>query len=99
MKVRWTEQALARLADIEDYIAQDNPVAAAKLIERILRRGDGLAQFPNRGRVIPELENNDIREVFEGNYRIAYRNRNQIEILTVFEGHLLLPISEIENAD
>jgi mRNA-degrading endonuclease RelE of RelBE toxin-antitoxin system len=43
------------------------------------------------GRVVPEFENNNIREVLLGNYRIVYLIQNEIIlIITIFEGHKLL---------
>ena len=43
------------------------------------------------GRIVPEFERRDIREVLFRNYRIVYRvKEDQILILTVFEGHRLL---------
>jgi len=42
--------------------------------------------------VVPELRREDVREVIEGNYRIVYRvTKASVEVLTVFEGHHLLP--------
>ncbi|EPX63753.1 hypothetical protein D187_006162 [Cystobacter fuscus DSM 2262] len=41
---------------------------------------------------MPEIEREDIREVLLRSYRIVYRvGRGGIEVLTVFEGHRLLP--------
>jgi plasmid stabilization system protein ParE len=49
------------------------------------------------GRVVPEIANPDIRELIFKKYRIVYRlNENCIEILTVFEGHRLFRIDEID---
>jgi len=41
--------------------------------------------MPEIGRIVPELENSEIQELIEGNYRIVYRikTRDYIEILTV----------------
>jgi toxin ParE1/3/4 len=96
MKVVWSEQALARLIEIQDFVAQSNPNAAAALVARIAERGDGLAQFPEMGRAVPELSGSDLRELIEGRYRIVYRVRGKrIEILTVFEGHRQFPANDL----
>jgi len=42
------------------------------LIDRILAQADQAAIFPEAGRMVPEGRRNDIREVFEGPYRIIY---------------------------
>lgn len=48
--------------------------------------------MPHAGRQVPELGRDDIREVLVRGYRIVYRvGPNGIDILTVFEGHRLLP--------
>lgn len=96
MRVVWTEQALERLQEIDDFISQDSPARAARFIAKLLARDDRLTPFPSAGRQVPELGSNAIREVLEGNYRIVYRlTSERIEILTVFEGHRLLPADDI----
>jgi len=56
-----------------------------------------LLDRPLIGRVVAEIANPDIRELIFKKYRIVYRlNANCIEILTVFEGHRLLRIDEID---
>ena len=61
MKVIWTEQALVRLIEIQDFIAQSNPAAAERLIRRIVERGGGLTKFPAMGRTVPELPGTGVR--------------------------------------
>jgi plasmid stabilization system protein ParE len=88
MKVFWTEQAFARLAEIEAYIAAADPAAAQRFVARLIRRTDLLARTPLMGRTVPELPESKLRELVEGNYRIVYRvRRKTVEILTVFESH------------
>jgi plasmid stabilization system protein ParE len=96
MRVLWTEQALSRLAEIEDFVSTDNPAAAVKLTARLVDRGESLARLSHRGRRLPEMPSSPLRELVEGNYRIVYRiKRNTIEILTVFEGHRRLRRSDV----
>ena len=72
-------------------IAQDNPQAAAKVIDGILQKADMLTTYPDNGtrlRIVPEGE---VRMILYGHYRIAYLCRNDadvIEILGVFHGAL-----------
>jgi len=47
MRVRWLSQALANLDAVGEYIARDNPVAAAATARRILDAVDSLAASPN----------------------------------------------------
>ena len=50
MRVRWVRAALADLHQAHAYIAQDNPAAARRLIERIQSAVGRLAELPNLGR-------------------------------------------------
>ena len=50
VRVIWTSPAAADIRDITDYIAFDNPAAARKFAATLIRLGDSLAEFPNRGR-------------------------------------------------
>jgi toxin ParE1/3/4 len=96
LKVIWTEQALVRLIEIQDFIARPNPYAAERLVHRIVERGDGLSKFPEMGRTVPELSGTGIREIIEGRYRIVYRVQAKvIQILTVFEGHRQFPTEDV----
>jgi len=63
------------------------PAPTAKLfVEKIYYRVDQLRHFPLSGRVVPEIERDDIRELIYKNYRIVYQsmNKDHIRILTVF---------------
>jgi toxin ParE1/3/4 len=96
LKVIWTQQALVRLVEIQDYIARANPYAAERLVHRIVERGHGLSRFPEMGRTVPELSGTGIREIIEGRYRIVYRVQAKvIQILTVFEGHRQVPTEDV----
>jgi toxin ParE1/3/4 len=92
VKVAWTDQALSRLEAIREYVAQDSPTAARRLVTSLVERGDSLSRLSGRGRLLPGHEASGVREVLDGNYRIVYRVRaDAVEILTVFERHRLLP--------
>ena len=100
MKVVWTEQAYARLAEIYDFVGADSPEAAERLIDKLEARANSLERFPESGRRIPELSGSELRELIEGNYRIVYRNRkDRVEVVTVFEGHQLFPIADLATED
>jgi toxin ParE1/3/4 len=73
LKVIWTEQALLRLLEIQDFVTRANPDAAERLVHRLVERGDGLSKFPEMGRSVPELPGTGLRDVIEGHYRIVYR--------------------------
>lgn len=92
MRVRWTRRALQDLEAIGDFIAEDNPAAARRWVARLRTRARKAAPVPQAGRKVPEIERDDVREVFLGSYRIMYRvYPGVIEVLTVLEGHRLFP--------
>ena len=97
MKIRWTQEALLRLFEIEDFISQDSPDRAGKFVDQIIEHAESLSDNPLRGRTVPEISNPDIRELIFKKYRIVYRiTGNGLDILTVFEGHRLLRTDEIK---
>lgn len=88
MKVVVSERAATDLTAIADFVARDNPGAAARLMDRLLGRLRSLAAFPELGRPVAEWPAPHIRELIEGNYRIVYQiGASDVEVLTVFEGH------------
>ena len=96
MKIFWTKEALLRLQDIEEYISRDNPVAAIEFVDKLISVAVTIVDYPEKGRIVPELSIEKIREVLHTNYRIVYLiKKNSIDILTVFEGHQLLKKEEI----
>jgi len=97
MKILWTREALQKLTEVEDFIAKDNAERAAKFIDAIVAHAESvLPGEPRIGRMVPEIANPDIRELLFKKYRIVYRgNKNNVEMLTVFEGHRLLRSDEI----
>lgn len=90
--VAWTPEALARLEDIEAYIANNAPTVAKEVITRLLERSRQLETAPLSGRAVPEYPREDLRELLERPYRIIYRiTAARIEILTVMHYRQLLP--------
>ena len=88
MKILWTKEALIRLQEIEEYISRDNPIAAIEFVDKLISVAETLIDNPKKGRVVPELSLENIRELLHKNYRIVYLvKKKSIDILTVFEGH------------
>ena len=87
MKVHWTDTAQGHLDAIYRYIAQDSPEYAKRMLDRLTRRSQQIAEFPLSGRIVPEYEMDQIREVIEGPYRIIYYIKpDQIDVLAVIHG-------------
>jgi toxin ParE1/3/4 len=89
--VGWTPKARDDLEAICRYIARDSPRLAESFGERIVDAVDRLADLPRSGRIVPEFQRQDIREVIVGRYRIVYAlERHDVRILTVWHGSRLL---------
>ena len=87
MKVHWTNTAEGHLDAIYAYIAQDSPEYARRLVDRLTRRSQQIAEFPFSGRRVPEYDVDPIREVIEGPFRIVYHIKSdQIDVLAVIHG-------------
>ena len=88
---------MLRLFEIEDFISQDSPDRAGKFVDQIIEHTKSLSNNPLSGRTVPEISNPDIRELVFKKYRIVYRIKgSNLDILTVFEGHRLLRLDELE---
>lgn len=88
MIILWTEPSLDDLRAIRDYIAKDSETYAESFVESILLAVERLSEFPRLGRVVPEANVADIREVLFRSYRILYRvHENAIHILAVIHGY------------
>jgi len=97
MKIIWSPLAVERAAEIAEYISRDNPTAAKKWVDTVFSKVDQLKSFPESGRIVPEIDSKDFRELIYGNYRIIYRvEKTQVSILTIRHGKQILPIDEIQ---
>ena len=74
-QINWTKKSLKDLKAINDFISLDSTFYAARFISKIIKRVDQLLYFPESGRMVPEKNIPEIRELIEGNYRIFYRLR------------------------
>ena len=82
--MKWSPLAISRLTEIAKYIALDNPAAAERWVDKMFALVEGLSDFPERGRKVPEIGDKLIREIISGNYRIIYKQENgEVLILTV----------------
>ena len=87
--IAWTEEAQRWLEDIFEYIAADNPNAAARTVQGIYERAQVLASFPEIGHRYVSSSRN-VRILLYGHYRIAYfvMDDGNIDVLGVFHGSL-----------
>lgn len=84
-QIIWSEPALSDLEAIADYIALENPAAAAELVKRVVGHVEQLADHPDSGRRPRELRRSRYRQIIEPPCRVFYRHDGQ----TVFVLHVM----------
>ncbi len=97
MKIVWSPLAVERALEIVDCIAQDKPLAAEKWVHTVFSKVEQLRSNPETGRIVPEINESQFRELIYGNYRIIYHiGTKQVSILTIRHGKQILPTEEIQ---
>jgi plasmid stabilization system protein ParE len=85
--VTWSPESIQDVESIRAFIAQDSPVYAELVARRIVAAVERLQFFPESGRMVPERQDPEVREIIVAPYRVVYRLRKGIvEIATVFRG-------------
>ena len=75
-KIEWAEVAEKDLRGIVEYITEDSPANALKILKKIKQKASSLYTLPERGRIVPELQDQGIliyRELIIPPWRIIYR--------------------------
>ena len=91
LPVAWSPEAIDDLESIADYIARDSEYYARAVVNEMLSSATSLAQLPNRGRVVPEFSDDQLREIFVYSYRLIYRiERERVLVLAVVHGKRLI---------
>ncbi|MGA9109521.1 MAG: type II toxin-antitoxin system RelE/ParE family toxin [Smithella sp.] len=88
-KVEWAAVAESDLKQIIDYAATDSPSNALQIFKKIRQKVSNLYAFPERGRIVPELQGQGIliyRELIAVPWRIIYRISNgTVFVLSVID--------------
>ena len=84
-QIIWSEPALSDLEAIADYIALEDPAAAAALVKRVVAHVEQLAAHPDSGSRPRELTRSRYRQIVEPPCRVFYRHDGQ----TVFVLHVM----------
>jgi toxin ParE1/3/4 len=92
-EVTWTDNALQDIDDIAAYIAKDSMRYAEITALELFEASDILEQFPRAGSIVPEMDDESIRQLVRGSYRIIYqiKDETQVVILTVHHSARLFP--------
>ena len=87
VRLIWSYKALEDIKEIFEYISRDSEFYARNVVKEIRKKVKSIKLFPRRGRVIPEINDKNYREIFQWNYRIMYKIESQnIYILSIFHG-------------
>lgn len=82
--VVWTEAAQRALDEVIAYIAQDSASGALHVLDAALSAASSLATLAARGRVVPEIDDESIRELFVFRYRLLYRLEPDRVVIVAF---------------
>ena len=89
----WSPRSVADLEEIRAYIAADSPAYADLTVRRLVASVERLRTFPDSGRMVPERQLPELREVISGKFRIVHRRKPAVvEIVTVFRGSREFPL-------
>ncbi len=85
--VKWSVPARNDLKQIHDYIAKDSEYYARNVIQEIVAKTETLTEHPEIGRIVPEIGDQNIRELIIYSYRLIYESSiADIEILAIIHG-------------
>ncbi|MFZ5654066.1 MAG: type II toxin-antitoxin system RelE/ParE family toxin [Pseudomonadota bacterium] len=91
LEVMWSPEATEDLEAIAEYIARDSEYYARAVVTKILSVSRSTGEFPLIGRIVPEIDDEHIRERFIYSYRLVYRIESmRILIVAVIHGKRLL---------
>lgn len=86
--MKWSRPARTDLKQTHDYIAKDSKYYAKKVANTIVEKTEDLMEFPEIGRIVPEIDDPNIREIFVYSYRLVYEiSSTGVEILAVILIH------------
>ncbi len=92
----WIPQALADVGANAEFIAKDSVYYAQLFTRKVFDPVEKIADFPQIGRIVTEINSENIKEIILENYRIIYRINNElVEILTVYHSARLLEIEDL----
>ena len=86
-EIIWTDPAWNDVENVADYIAQDSKFYAAAFVQETKEAAASLANFAERGQIVPEFGDESIRELLVRSYRLVYRvSEKQVLVLTLVHG-------------
>jgi len=90
-KLEWSEEALEDIESIATYIEKDSPIYAKSVVSKFFEKAEILQEFSEIGRMVPELNDEAIREIFVYSYRLIYKvEETRVLLVAVVHGKRLL---------
>lgn len=87
----WSPEAIEDIEGIAAYIERDSLWYARAVAANIVETAETIAEFPELGRVVPEVGDVSVRERFVYSYRVIYRiEPERILVVAVVHGSRLL---------
>ena len=87
MRIEWSDSARGDLEDLVRYISRDSAFYAQRFGEKVVLATRRLRDFPESGRMIPEVDDQTLREIIVQGYRVMYRlEADRVLILAVMHG-------------
>jgi toxin ParE1/3/4 len=96
VKISFSKSAIQDFASIQEYyLDQGVPQVGQDFVTAIIEHMESLSIHPNIGRVVPEFNDELIRELIHSPFRIVYlRERKSINIIRVWRSGRLLHLPE-----
>lgn len=86
-RVIWSRRANRELDEALEFVTEDSPAAAGKSLEAALQSAGSLSELSARGRRVPEIDGQDVREIFVFRYRMLYEiTSSEVQILAFVHG-------------
>ena len=93
-RIIWSPSARWDLVDLKDYISLDSPLNAKRFISSLFNTVERLVEYPFSGRVVPEFDDEQLREIIKRPCRIVYRinkTTSTVEIIRVWHSARGIP--------
>lgn len=86
MRIDYTKEAKQELLSIRDFISQSSPFNAIEYIQDLVKRINGMLEFPYVGKVNRTFSQKNIRDLFIDGYKIIYKIENErIVVLILYK--------------
>lgn len=94
-KVRWTNTAIEDIYNTMEYLRHSSGRYAENFAEGIFHSVEILERYPRSGRIVPEFNQEQLREIIYKSYRVVYMvtDMDTVEVLTIHPS--ALPFTEL----